>query len=298
MSFSKAVINDNICLADPAGNCIWLCVSEDDARLLGFEMPGTEHTSEEYTALLQAAETEAFNNGKKRIICDIPSSDDHACDALKEAGYEMTEADNVIYVKTNELLSSTGVEKSLRMKFPNVEAICFSDLMSFQREEVRVFLNKFRFPADNERFERINPDISVVAYDDKYELCAVLLASCKNSEIIVELLFGFSAKKPQYVLAVCQKFVEGIKEHNMQGEYPRISMLTINSNVVPLLKRLLNKEYRLESAATVFHAEKEVKAGDVQIAEGGFEPGGNIELTSQYQNNINEKYAWSMRKKG
>ena len=299
MIYTKYVAeNGNIRLKDESENCVFLNVKDKDARLLGFSVPDENRESELYKALLAAAEAEACRNGKNKIVYDFTDTEKNIAKACFDSGYRTEETNSVICVKTEELLSSTGVQKSLRMKFPQVEAVSFSDLVSFQREEIKQFLNKFHFPADKETFLRIDPEISAVAFDDNYEVHAVLLASRREDEINVELLFGFSAKKPQYILAVCQKFAESLIEQKLKDDYPRISMLTINENVVPLLKRLLNKEFKLESYARVLHAEKELSGGSIEIEETEGVDSEKTELTSLYQYNINEKYVWAVKKKG
>ncbi|MBR4514308.1 MAG: hypothetical protein IKO61_05430 [Lachnospiraceae bacterium] len=298
MSFLKSVSsNGEICLFDHNGNSVWLSVNDEDARLLDFSIPPEHREEGTYAALISVAESEAFINGKTRMICDFPDSEKGLRTALSDAEYAMEESDKVIFVKTRDLLSSAGVEKSLRMKFPQVEAVSFSDLVSFQREEVAMFLNKARFSADKERLKTIDPDISAVAYDDNYEARAILLASKEEDEILVELLLGFSAKKPQYILAVCQKFAESLIEQKLQDQYPRISMLTLNANVVPLLKRLLDKQCVLETEAQILHAEKKLTGGD-SAPEETSEAVKETHPLSPYQKNITEKYIWASKRKG
>ena len=140
--------------------------------------------------------------------------------------------------------------------------------------------------------------LSALTYDDKYTPRSILLATRGDGEILVELLLGFSVKNPLFMLSVCQKFAEGLIEQNLKEEYPTISMLTLNENVVPLIRRLLDKEYEIKTRAKILHAEKCPEDRGTEIAE--LEEAAGAEESPEgfmIQNNINEKYTWYMDKK-
>ena len=298
MSFQKSVLSNNdLCVTDGKGSFALLRTGES-ARLMGFSLADNCDREACCGGLLSAAETAAFFEGAKTLIMDCFDKDTGVVDALKQAGYELTPGDSLISVKTDELLSSTGVQKSMRMKFPKVEALLFSELLTFQKEELQLFLEKLHFPMNMDRLSEYEDSISAVAYDENYEPKAVLLASLSEGEILVELLLGVSAKMPQYILAACQKFGESVQSLELAEEYPRMTMLTINESVVPLLRRLLNKEYKVVRKATVLHAKKELSDAKEEIAVWGDVDEDRIKL-SAYQKNCNEKHIWiKERKKG
>ena len=285
--------NEDICLCDDKGNRATLRVRDKYVRLmkLSFAVPA------DGKVLLDACETESLRQGKDLLVYDFRKSEQAVYTLFQEAGFELKETDSIISVSTSELLGSTGVEKSLRMKFPNMETVTFFDMMTFQKEEVKDFLEQHHFPVGKDTFDRLDERISAVTYDDKYNPRAILLASHEDGEILVELLMGFSSKNPQYTLAVCQEFVESIIEYKLKDEYPRISMLTMNAAVVPLLRRLMNKGYELVTESVIIHAEKRPQDRGITIAQGDAEIEPEDGLKQLKQNNINEKYMWGMERK-
>ena len=296
MSFQKYVTEEGVLfLFDEEQNYASLRMDTEQARVLSLSVP--EGETEKAAALLRAAETAAHEVGCETICSDFPKAQEMLFDVFSKGGYGLTETDRLISVQTAELLASAGVQKSLRMKFSNVETTAFSELMSFQKDEVYDFLEKLKFPISVERLDEVGQSISAVTYNEDYEPMAVLLATCLSDEILVELLVGFSAKHPQYILSVCQKFLEGLMEEDMEDVYPRIKMLTVNEGVLPLLRRLLDKEYAITTEDVILHATKEVSAGSEELfkvdsMEDWEEP--RVLL----RDNINAKYIWlSDRKK-
>ena len=292
MSFTKTkLINGEIRLSSEEGT-VTLGLGENYARILDVE------ATKELGPLIDAALTFAAREGKQTLVYDFSNENQAYEKSLRDAGFEVRETNSIISFSTRELLSSAGVEKSLRMKFPKMESFSFYDMMSFQKEEVGSFLEKHHFPVNSETFEKIDEHLSAITYDDKYTPRAILLASRGEDEILVNLLLGFSAKNPLYMLSVCQKFAEGLISGKLQEDYPTISMLTLNDNVVPLVRRLLDKEYDLKTTAMILHFEASPEDRGVEFED---REGDDDDLWGKasflFQDNINEKYTWAMEKK-
>ncbi|MBR5420661.1 MAG: hypothetical protein IK115_05890 [Lachnospiraceae bacterium] len=278
--------NGDICLYNGEGGSATLREEGEGAARLLTLFP------EDDKALLSAAESEAARRGLSELFCDIPGEQSAV---YEESGFQLKERDKIISINTVDLLNSAGVQKSLRMKFPDIETYSFYELMSFQLDEVKEFLEQLHFPISEERFAQMDENLSAVCYDKEYKLVSILLASRQEGEILVELLLGFSSKFPQYILSTCQRFVEGLTEEDLAEEYPAISMLTMNSAVIPLLRRLLNKEYEMTDKTVIVHATKAAKDNGETIEDG--EAGDEAPLAA-YRENINEKYAWERMREG
>ena len=68
-------------------------------------------------------------------------------------------------------------------------------------------------------------------------------------------------------------------------------MLTVNDTVIPLLKRLLNKEYKISEISSIIHGQKDTEegAGDIADGEAPFDARLPVDI---YRDNINTKYRW------
>ena len=292
--------NGDICLVDQTVGTVVLREEESYIRILGFMLPETADASQSYEALVSAAETETVKQDKDLIVCDFLQEQEKLAATFAKSGFESRETDSIISVATEDLLSSAGIEKSLRMKFPGMETFSLEDLMTFQREELSEFLNRHHYAVTEDGLEKFDAALSAVTYDDQYKPRAVLLATRGEKEILVELLIGFSTKNPQYILSACQAFVNSIKNEGLKDEYKNITMLTLNASVIPLLRRLLDKEYELVTRSVVVHAEKkpEDRGSEINELEEAKNADDNSDVISRniYQKNINEKYSWIMEK--
>ena len=237
-----------------------------------------------------------FRVSENSVTCNFPESNTALKDCLSEKGFTFAEASGIISVKTMELLSSTGVKKSLGMKFPGGETWSFAELLRFQIVEIADYLTENRYAVSGERLLEMDSRLSVVTYNSDYDICGLLLASVLEDAILVEFLMGALAKSPQFILSSCQKFAENLVKMNMATEYPVIRMLTLNDGVIPLLRRLLDKEYSLKQEGTVLRGEKMVSTEE-EACEFREEDYPEELLKGELQKNINEKYDWKDGKK-
>ncbi len=303
-----------ISLHDGNGGCAALWLETDAARLLGLSVPEQNALSgdlEQKKALIGAAEAECVRQGKGKLVFDFEGKQEGLRQLFEESGYTLEAQDPVISVKAAELLASAGVQKSMRMRFPDVEAWSFSDLLRFQIREIVEGMNRLGFPVQKEEVQgALEPSLCAVAYDGQYKICALLLASLGEGEVLVEFLYGSSAKSPQFILSVCQQFLKSLVKQKLVEAYPVIRMLMVNESVYPLIRRLLDKQYAITKEDVVLHAEKSMEAAGTPAEDGTVEslvsnaaetssaaedaacgaPEGPA-LTAR-QRNINEKYAW------
>ncbi len=295
MSFSIEKMNDKeFRIADEEGAACYVRIAEERARILSLFVPEMQRKNGVGNGLLQEAEQLAAAKNVKLIECDFRSDLESVMALLQKRGYEITEGNNLISVNTKELVSSTGVVKSLRVKLPNAEMTRFSDMMLYQIEEVGDFLRKINIDLDKDELSSFNEDLSCVVYDNDYKTRAVLLTTVREEEIFVDLLVGFSKKSPQYVLAVCQEFVRALVENDMVETHPRIVVFAIREEVIALFKRLLDKQYELSPVVGTRHAGKAPGQNndEVSFTEGEYVPWEEDILDIAYQCSISEKQWW------
>ena len=290
----KTKENGEILLYHPEGGSVALKPLDRELRILSIFTP--EGQEERGIPLLLAAESLGYQMGMRTLVYDYLGVVEELTHMFTEAGFSIETKDPVVSFAIKDLIASTGVKKSMGLKFQNTEKYLFGDLMLYQLEEVVDRLKQHQFPVDMEMIDEYDDRLSAVAYDEEtYTPKAVLLASTWESEIFVDLLCSFSAKKPDYTLAVCQSFLEGLVQERMYEDFPTMTMLAMNEGVLLLIKRLLDKNVDITERTRVLRATKEVKGGSDVFEDTDEEL--EEPVTSEYQKNLNEKYIWNFGKR-
>ncbi len=294
--------NTAIRLEEEGGAELTMDLSGDDAQILYMYVPTEQRRQGIGSALLATTEQVAVSEGKKQISCGYSAKADAFSALLEKNGYDISEGDDVVTVNTKDLIMSTGVKKSLRMKFKGVMADALDDMLVFQWEEVVDFLKYYHYDIDVDELSRFEQTLSYAVYDEAYKPRAVILVSAHGEELLIEFLFGISKANQQFVISACQEFIKALMEQDLVETYPRISMIAANNSVIPLLMRLMDKDYE------VTHTDR-ILCGKKQISEKGEYPasGGRIkecgfwrrksEKDAPYQCNINQKYQWAEHNK-
>ena len=202
--------------------------------------------------------------------------------AAKSRGIEIETGAEVVSVRQTELLASPAVKKALRVDFPGVECMSFSELWDYQYEEIKDFLNKYSLELDEDYLENLDNRFSQIVYDEKDRIRAMLLCKASNEEILVELLIG-ATKASEYILTVLRGFMRVVEKESTERQ---IVMLAVSDNVLPLLKRLLDKRYTFSRLGEVHSAQNRI---DDKFAEMIKE----AEESCFYQKNIQWKCSWA-----
>ena len=260
MTYVVTAEKEGIVRIEASGASATVRCKKDMAQLLFMQVPEKQRGQGEGRALLEAVEAEAAASGAKRLCCDYTADAQVFSGMLEACGYHHKEAGSVLSIDAHKLLQSEGVLKSLRMEFKNVQICLFEDLLEFEREDIIDFLKKCHYEMQPESIDLYDPKLSCVAYDEEYYPKAVLLAT-DDSEIFVELLMGFSKKRPEYILGVCQGFVRSLQERvSLEGK-DRIYLYSNADNVISLVRRLLDRNSSISEESAVLHSEKELVPG-------------------------------------
>ncbi|MCR5453054.1 MAG: GNAT family N-acetyltransferase [Lachnospiraceae bacterium] len=296
MSFEINRIRENeIRISDGSGASATVGVTEDVIKILSFYVPEDNRKNGIGRSMLEEVENIALSKNAKRIECDYRDDLEAFSALIKNSGYEISEGKNMVSVNTEDLINSTGVIKSLRVKLPGIETTSFSEMMPYQIDEVGEFLNNIHINMDENRLNSFDERLSCVVYNKDYKIRAVLLTTILDGVILVDLLVGFSKKNPEHVLAVCQEFVRGLIEDNVVSSCPKIVVMAIREEVTALFKRLLDKEYQLYLEAKVNHAVKILEPGEdneINYTVGEYIPWQEDISDIPYQSNISEKQLW------
>ncbi len=284
-------------LEEAGGASLTLDVSGEEAYVLYIHVPEQQRRQGIAKVLLAGAEKIAVKEGRKRMHCDFYQETEGFRELMEAEGYAVSEKEQVVFVRTEQLVSSTGVKKTLRAKFDGISVESFDEMLIFQWQEIAEFLQNFNYGVELNEMVRFEPSLSFAVYDEEYKPRAVFLVTAHEEELLVEFMFGFSTDKQQYVITAAKEFVKAIIDQDLVDTYPKISMIAVNSSVIPLLRRLLDKGYEVSESGKVLRADKELTVSGSYPEEGGTIHDATFWMRqaitgARYQCNINEKYRW------
>ncbi|MBR1861724.1 MAG: GNAT family N-acetyltransferase [Lachnospiraceae bacterium] len=277
---------------DEGASCT-LYISEDTARILSIFVPEEDRKTGVGSDLLKACEIEAKALNKSGIVCDYSSELSDFSSFLSSNDYKLSGGELMISFDTGMLLESSAMQKILNSPNNSIETERLSNMMRFQIDEVTGYLNRQHIFVDKGRLEGYDQTLSVAAYDEDFNIRALLLASGEDEGIYIDLLSGYSKTDTRYILAVCREFIEAVAESGGKDKFPNIRTLTINESVVPLLRKICDKEGDLKEEASVTHAYKILEENGVSTIE---ETTGGVSFWREeirditFQERINEKH--------
>ena len=288
MKYLKSVLPGEIVrIADEDENLVTLKYYDKCARVLS--APDT-------IELLRAAEADAISEGKDNICFSFPSERSDISSEFEEEGYDIKNSTRIISVSARDLFASKGVMKSLGVTFSGFTYIPLRDLLLYQVEEMVELLHEQGIFLDANDIDRLDDDLSCIVYDDESRIKSLILVSTQGKEILIELLLGVIKNNPQYIMAAMQGFAKEFLSFRLLEVYDRISMLAANESIVPLIKRLLDKEYKVDESLSVAGADKSLKGAgkneDIVFEKTNYSPFFKMPANYPYQENINWKMQW------
>lgn len=270
--------------------------SDGTARLLNLFVPEDKRSNGLGSELLSTVERHAISLGMTSMVCNF-ADNDKLESFFSGNGFEIGTAEPVLTIDTEAILGSVGVKKTMGMTFSDVDTESFDMLLEYEKRDISDMLLSYNFPCERADLDRYIPSLSFVAYDDNLKPSAILLSSDYEGQLMVSFLIGTSAKKPQFILSVCQGLMQAIQQRSLSEIYPKIAMLSVNKKIMPLLKRLLDKSVSIDEEAQTVCATKSLSGKGEQLEEKL-----NEEYTTGlwkrdrrqplYQQDINDKYMW------
>ena len=209
-------------------------------------------------------------------------------DTAKEKGFEVEDGVGVLAVQKSELLNSPAVKKTLRIEFPGIHSIAFSELWTYQYEDILNYLKKCFVEVPDDYLEELDENLSQIVYDDKDRIRGMILCRTNEEEVLIELLLG-SKKASHFIMAALQGFALALEK--TAEEDAQITMLAATDTVIPLLKRVLDKKYQYRELGVVHCIRGEADPAFISSLS-------EAEEECLYQKNIRWKYPWSMKYRG
>ncbi len=164
----------------------------------------------------------------------------------------------------------------------------FAELWQYQFEQVLNFLNKFGMELDNGYMDSLDRKLSQIVFDKKDNIRSLLLCRTVDEETLVELLIG-ATKASEFILVGLQGFMRAVEQ---EGEKDmRIAMLTATDNVVPLMKRLLDKRFSYKTLGEVHSTSGDCSSEFTDMIKAA-------EESCLYQRNIQWKCPWAGQHRG
>ncbi len=262
--------------------------------------------TENNPGLLHAAEKLAKSKGCTDICGYFSGNLKGLMGFYRNAGYDIESYENIISVDINELFSSKATSKSMNLVFEGAKWIPLDELLLFHAQNLFDLCRESGIFITKKDMERFDADFSGVTLDSAGRIQAFVLVSTSGHNVIVECLHGISKDKPKYVMAALQGMAHELMAYNDNSMYRSILAIEKNKSITPLLKRLLDKECRLDILGKVSKASKAIdkkeKYDDINIEETGKQLSTNAQNKLDIllraipcQNNINWKVLWDIK---
>ncbi|MCR4643566.1 MAG: GNAT family N-acetyltransferase, partial [Lachnospiraceae bacterium] len=297
MHFYKTVDNDTyIRIVEECEAAVTLCVNGGEAAILSLSVPRTERREGIGTALLKAAEYEAYSRGVRMLEADFSDEIRGMTPFFEKAGYEVKENAPVWSIDTAELLGSEKVRKMLKTEIPGARFASLEELMMKQWDELLEVLSKFHIRLGAGDMNRFSQNMSGVVCDKTGTEQAIILCSEKDGGVHVDFLVSAQKDGRTFVLAALQGMLMEIYSAGGAKRYPVITALCVNESITKLMDSVLPG--KPEQIAMAMYAKKELTEAEAE-EEIGDEPDEDQEdewrreiAKVPMQQNISWKVSW------
>ena len=226
------------------------------AQLVYVQVPEEERKKKHGSRLLQAAEAEALRRGKERMDAFCLKSIPGMPELLKKRGFEVSEDGKLFSVRTEELLNSKAVKKTMKNQTGRASFVCFDELFYAQKSEIAEILTGFGLVVRSVDMDNYSGVFSGVVYTEEMDLKALILCSEETGALRIELLFGNTRKDPEYIMAALKGMLEALEGE--KERFPVIRMAAVNEITEVLLSRVLDKGKTAECEDIILYARKEL----------------------------------------
>ncbi|MBR3525160.1 MAG: GNAT family N-acetyltransferase [Lachnospiraceae bacterium] len=259
MHFYKIVDNEGyIRIVEECEAAVTFFVNRKEATILSLFVPRSDRREGVGSALLKAAEYEAWNRGVQKIGADYSDEIRGMTEFFEKAGYTLEEKAPVCSIDTAQLLSAEKVKKMLKTEIPGARFASLEELMMKQWDELLAVLSKFHIRLGTGDMSRFSQNMSGVVFDKTGTEQAVILCSEKEGGIHVDFLVSAQNDGRTYVLAALQGMLMEIYSAGGAKRYPLITALCVNESITKLMDSVLPD--KPEQIARAMYAAKEMEA--------------------------------------
>ena len=263
MHFYKTVDNDTyIRIVEECEAAVTLCVNGGEAAILSLSVPRSERREGIGSALLKAAEHEAYSRGVRMLEADFSDEIRGMTPFFEKAGYEVKENAPVWSIDTAELLGSEKVRKMLKTEIPGARFASLEELMMKQWDELLEVLSKFHIRLGGGDMNRFSQNMSGVVCDKTGTEQAIILCSEKDGGVHVDFLVSAQNDGRTFVLAALQGMLMEIYSAGGAKRYPVITALCVNESITKLMDSVLPG--KPEQIAMAMYAKKELTEAEAE----------------------------------
>ena len=297
MSFLKKQNEKILRIEDRKGSSATLMIdaSAGTGQLLSILVPEKERRKALGTKILAAAEAEAYEKGTTQLQAYYSNTLSEVSALLSGAGYEVSEDGTLFSVKTEELLSSKAVRKTLENSTNTAIYLRFEEMNLNEMREVEALLSGFDLGEEILDLYAYSKTFSGVVYTQALVIKAVILCTEEKGAVRIDLFFGNTRKEPEYLMAALRGMLLALSEDT--EKFPVIRLAAVNEMTLPLLSRVLDKGYSAKQEGAILRAEKTLSAGTMKetvTADEGLDEEGWLDEVEEipFQNNISWKAFW------
>ena len=266
--FKTVDSNDHVRIEENNGAAVTLNLRGDTARVLSIIVPKADRDDGIGSALLSAAESEAYKRGAVRIEADYSAWIEGMSDFFDAMEYKVRENGPVCAIDTKTLLASDSVKKILKKDLPGARFSSLEELGMSEWDDLLGHMPDFSLRLKSADMGAFSKRMSGVVYDKNGALQSMILCSERGEDVHIDFLVSARKESSAYVMAALQGMLIEIYASGGGASYPRITAFCAHENVSRLMERALSK--KPDEIGKAMYAVKELNednAADIEIEE-------------------------------
>ena len=230
-------------LEEDCGAAVTLQLHGDTAAIRSIIVPKEDRDDGVGSALLLAAESEAYKKGAVRIEADYSEAIEGMSDFLDAMEYQVREGGPVCMIDSKELFASVQVKEFLKKKLTGASFSSLEELTMSQWDELLGTMAKFSLRLGASDMGAFSKSMSGVVHDKNGVSQAIILCSEQDRGVHVDFLVSAQKKSTVYVMAALQGMLMEVYASGGAAAYPGgITAFCTHENVSRLMGKALSKK--------------------------------------------------------
>jgi hypothetical protein len=179
-------------------------------------------------------------------------------DFLQDAGYQISEGENVISYPFDKLTKSKFYRRISSVITGEVNFKTLSELSRDEYVALRVFVDDIDAPLAWDELAAMSERLSCVIYDENVEISAVILCSENDLNIHIDLLGFHEDVNPMYIAEALWAVVTQSMEQWGKTDYKTVTMLPVEKRVISILGNLKKENIMPTKVCGTVYAQKKL----------------------------------------
>ena len=258
-------------IEEESGAAITVSVEGRTGRILSLFVPEENRRKGLGRLLISCAEKALAERNGKMIDTFFPDQNEDLTGFFRACGFTQEEEVPILSVSTETISRSPSVKRIIEQEHEGMEFQALSELFMVQWDELLEVLNDWNIKLNPRDINRFDDEISGVVYDSEFQPQTVVLCSCGERTLNVELLLSREGLDPEFMLCALQNMLVNMELKGGSAAFPTLTLIAANKGVNPLIEKLTMGDRVAQKKGSVLRFLKAVEPeayADLSILEG------------------------------